>query len=274
MKLNTYSFYTLFTILCLSGTTSLLAEEAQTTGTPVSESQAEARAILMDMAQFLSQTQLFKVTIHSRYDAVQENGQQIEFGEVRNIIVKRPDQFRVEVEQSDGDRNLVIYDGNTITVNTPAQNIYAQVEKTGGIDAAITYFVKDLGMHLPLAVLFLESIVTEFENRLQAIDYVEETKILGAPAHHLAGQTETVDFQVWVADGDKPLPLRVVLTYKYADGQPQYRAQFMDWDLAPKINNAEFAFTPPQGVQKISFISQLQNIATPQQDTATEQTGE
>jgi hypothetical protein len=45
----------------------------------------------------------------------------------------------------------------------------------------------------------------------------------------------------------------VVLTYKNAEGQPQFRAQFSDWNLAPEITESMFAFTPPQGVQKIDF---------------------
>jgi hypothetical protein len=66
-----------------------------------------------------------------------------------------------------------------------------------------------------------------------------------------------VDFQVWIADGDKPLPQRIVLTYKTAVGQPQYWAQFMDWDLEPKIDDATFSGHVPDGLQKIMFAAQL-----------------
>jgi hypothetical protein len=273
MKYKTYSIIGLFTILCLFDSASLPAGEAQDTGPSVSESESEARAILMEMAGFLSNTQRFKMTMHSAHDTVQRDGQKIEFGEIRNIIVSRPDHLRIEVERSDGNRNLVLYDGNNITVNSVTQNVYAQTEKTGGIDVAVTYFIQELHMHLPLAVLLISSLGTELGNRVQSIDYVESTNILGVPAHHLAGRTETVDFQVWVEASDRPLPLRVVLTYKNADGQPQYRAQFSDWDLAPEISNAVFEFTPPKGAQKISFLNQLQNVAVQQSETS-EQAGE
>lgn len=273
MKHNTYGFYSLFTMLCLYGATPLLAEEVQITEPPVSESQAEARAILMEMAEYLSKTQRFNVTILSAHDTVQEDGQKIEFGEIRNIIVSRPDHLRIEVERSDGNRNLVLYDGNNITVNSLTQNIYAQTEKPGGIDAAVTYFIQELHMHLPLAVLLISSLGPELENRVQSIDYVESTNILGVPAHHLAARTETVDFQIWVASGEQPLPLRVVLTYKNADGQPQYRAQFSGWDLTPEINNAMFAFIPSPRAQKISFLNQLQNVGVTVDESAN-QTGE
>jgi hypothetical protein len=51
-----------------------------------------------------------------------------------------------------------------------------------------------------------------------------------------------------------------VLTYKLTEGQPQFRAQFSNWDLAPQINDAQFTFTPPEGATKIAFLAQLPTI--------------
>ncbi|MGZ8218348.1 DUF2092 domain-containing protein [Methylomagnum sp.] len=234
--------------------------------------QGDAQAILMRMADFLAKTPRFSVSLQSGYDVVQESGQKIEFGESRKIVVSRPNGLRVESEQSDGGKHLFQYDGKDITVSSPAQNVYAQASKPGGIDAAVMYFLKDLHMRLPLAALLLSRFPEEIERRTQALEYVEKTLIHGTPAHHLAGRTETVDYQAWIAEGAQPLPLRVVLTYKNAEGQPEFRAQFSDWNLAPAIAESMFAFTPPEGAQKISFIAQLPQIAL--EGTATpEQTG-
>jgi hypothetical protein len=70
-----------------------------------------------------------------------------------------------------------------------------------------------------------------------------------------------VDFQVWVADGDKPLPQRVVITYKKDKGQPQFRALFSDWNLAPAITDATFSAKPPEGAAKVAFVTQLPSRA-------------
>jgi len=128
-------------------------------------------------------------------------------------------------------------------------------------------------MRLPLAVMVLSRFPQEVESRLQALDYVERTTIYGKPVHHLVGGTETVDFQVWVEEGDQPLPLRIVLTYKLEEGQPQFRAQFNDWNLAPQIAENEFTFSPPQGARKIAFLAQLPNVA-PEGIATPAQTGE
>ena len=116
-------------------------------------------------------------------------------------------------------------------------------------------------MRLPLAALLTSRFPTEIESRTQSLDYVEKTSIHGVPSHHLAGRTATVDYQVWIAEGAQPLPQRIVMTYKNADGQPQFRAQFSDWNLAPTVNDAEFAFTPPEGSRKIAFAAQIQTLS-------------
>jgi len=233
---------------------------------------ADAKDILKRMAEFLSKTPQFSVSLQDSYDVVQESGQKIEFGESRQITISRPNGLRVEQEESSGEKHIVLYDGKDITVFSPSQNIYAQTSKPGGIDEAVMYFLKGLHMRLPLAALLLSRFPAEIESRTQSLDYVEKTLIDGVPSHHLAGRTETVDYQVWIADSAQPLPLRVVLTYKNAEGQPEFRAQFSDWNLAPKIQDSQFAFTPPEGARKIAFLAQLPSIV-PAGTESLEQTG-
>jgi len=227
----------------------------------VAETERDAKTILMSMAEFLAKTPRFSVNLTDSYEVLQESGQKIEFSETRKITVNRPNGLRVEVEHSDGEKHFVLYDGKEITTFSPTQNVYAQVSKPGGIDEAVTYFLKDLHMRLPLAALLLSRFPAELESRTQALDYVEKDVIYGTPVHHLAGRTETVDYQVWIPAGTQPLPLRVVLTYKNAEGQPSFRAQFSDWNLTPEIQENQFAFTPSEKARKIAFLAQLPQIA-------------
>ncbi|MDD2769333.1 MAG: DUF2092 domain-containing protein [Methylococcus sp.] len=237
------------------------AAPAALTPAPQAEAEpTEAKDILLRMAKFLANTQRFSVNVGADYDAVQESGEKIEFGQTLAIGVNRPNQLRVEAVQSDGDKHLVLYDGKDITAFTPAQGVYAQASKPGGIDEAVMYFLKDLKMKLPLAVLLVSRFPTEIESRTLALAYVEKTEIQGTPAHHLAGRTETVDYQVWIAQGAQPLPLRLVLTYKNAEGQPQFRARLSDWNLSPDLQDAQFAFAPPAGARKIAFLAEVPQI--------------
>jgi hypothetical protein len=223
----------------------------------LSESQTQARAILTRMAEYLAGTQAFSVSMRAGYDAVQKSGQTIEFGEMRKITVSRPDRLRVEGEDSDGDKTLTVFTGKEIVLINSTDNAYAIAPQPAGLDNGIVHFVRDLGMRLPLAMMLVSQLPAELKARVRSVDYVEKTSLYGAPAHHLAARTDTVDFQVWVADGDKPLPQRVVITYKKDKGQPQFRALLSDWNLAPAVTDAIFAAKPPAGATKIAFATQL-----------------
>jgi hypothetical protein len=217
----------------------------------------DARALLLRMADLIGKTEQLSVMVRSSYDALQPSGQKIEWNEVRTLTISRPDRLRIEAEKSNGSRTLVVFNGKEINTFDEAGRAYAQTSQPGGVDETLVYFVRDLGMRLPLAVLFTSRAASNLDRRLRSVEYVEKTGILGSPAHHLAGRTDTVNFQVWISDGDQPLPQRIVLTYPAAPGQPEFRAQFSAWNLAAQPADALFAFTPPAGTSKIPFVAAL-----------------
>lgn len=227
----------------------------------VTESQAQASAILMRMADVLGGAQRFSVSMRGGYDAVQQSGQKIEFGDMRKVTLSRPDRLRMEGERSNGAKTLTVFTGKEIVLIDETSNVYATAPQPGGLDDTIFHFVKDLGMRLPLAVLLVSQLPAELKDRVRLVDYVEKTSIHGSTSHHLAARTDTVDFQVWVADGDTPLPQRVVITYKKAKGEPQFWAQFSDWNLAPAIEDSTFLAKPPDGAQKVAFAAQLPRVS-------------
>jgi hypothetical protein len=224
-----------------------------------SESQQFARAKLMDMARFLASTRKFSATLRIGYDVMQSNGQKVEFGEVRELAVERPNHVRIEEQASHGGRNLMLFDGKQVTMFDNKTNAYAQAPQPSDIDSTVVYFVRDLKMRLPLAPLLMAHLPAELQGRVQSIDYVEQTEIMGKPAHHILARTTNVDFQVWIADSKRPLPLRIVLTYPKENGQPQFWADFSKWNLSPHFGKAAFAFKPPADAKKIVFAVQIQS---------------
>jgi hypothetical protein len=236
---------------------------AQGQNPTASPAEPEAMPILKKMSEYLAQAGRFSVNVRNGYDVVQESGQKIEFGEVRKVTVSRPDHLRIETERSDGQKGLVIFDGKQITVYLPNENLYASASKPGTIDEAIQYAVSDLKIRVPLAMMLLSTLPSEIDSRVVSADYVEKTTLLDVPCDHLAVRTgQGVDFQVWVAQGEQPLPRRIVITYISETGQPQFWADFSDWNLAPEISDALFAFTPPNGAERIQFLADVRNVVT------------
>jgi hypothetical protein len=46
---------------------------------------------------------------------------------------------------------------------------------------------------------------------------------------YLAFRKKEVDFQIWIAQGDKPYPCRFSITSRMVPGSPQYSIQLRDW---------------------------------------------
>lgn len=225
------------------------------TETAASQQDLEAGRILYEMANILAKAPAMSVNIRSGYDAIQEDGQRIEFGEKRRITLQRPDRIRVGVQRSDGDKGQILFDGKTITAFRAEDNVFARVEKNGTIDEILVFMVKDLQMTLPLARMFLTNFPQSLEKQVTSISYVEEDFLFDVPTDHVAARSAEVDLQVWITQGEQPLPRRVVITYKNAEGEPQFWAELSDWNLSPTIADNTFSFSPPTGAEQIPLLA-------------------
>mgnify|MGYP005812021525 CR=1 FL=1 len=232
---------------------------------PQTESQKEAARLLKAMAEYLAGLKAFTTSASNGYETVQANGQKIEFGESRRISLSRPDKLRIEENASDGVKDLALFDGRFITMVSADDNVYAQATQPPSIEDALVYFVRDLRMRAPLALLLSTHVRTELPTLAREIDYVEKTSLRGQVAHHIAGRGESVDFQFWIADGNKPLPLRVVIVYKNSPGQPRFWSDFSGWNTAPQFAASTFQLVLPKGARQIPFAVQMSALgAVPQ----------
>ncbi|NYZ11154.1 DUF2092 domain-containing protein [Azospirillum sp. RWY-5-1] len=213
-----------------------------------------ASATLMRMADTLARAKGLKLTIRADYDVLQESGEKISYREHRSIALVRPDRLRMEVQESNGARSTVSFDGTAITVYDPKENVYGRFDRPGTIDDAVRTLIQDLDVRLPLALLFVTTLPDELARRVIEVERVETDVLTAVPTDHLVGRTEGVDFQVWVPVEGPALPQRVTITYKTEDGQPQFRADLTDWIIDPDPSTAGLAFNPPADAERIPFL--------------------
>jgi hypothetical protein len=187
--------------------------QAQQTSAANAEIEEQAMAVLKRMAEFLSQAPRFSVTVDTGFDVVQGSGQKIEFGEMRQIVLRRPDRVRIDATKRNGSKSGMFFDGKDIAVFNTKENVYATVARPGTVDDAIAYFLDDLDMRLPLAELLSSQRAKMLAEHVRAAAYVEPSQIAGVPCDHLALRGDQADLQLWVAQGNQPLPRRLVITY-------------------------------------------------------------
>ncbi len=227
---------------------------AQETGpADAGKSEEQAMAVMKRMAGYLSQAKQFSFTTETGFDAVQEFGQKIEFGETRTYLLSRPDRLRVDATKRDGSKSQLIFDGKDIALYFAKENVYATEARPGTLDQAIEHFTNDLDMRLPLAELLSSKLAHALPELVREAAYVEKSFVAGIPCDHVAFRGDEADLQLWVSQGATPLPQRIVITFTRIDGRPQFWAQFSNWNLTPETPKSLFAFKPPASAAKIAF---------------------
>jgi hypothetical protein len=238
---------------------------AQETPAVTSEIDEKTMSILTRMAEFLAKAQHFSVTTDIGYDVMQDWGQKIEFGATRKITVRRPDRMAMDITDRDGTRRGFRFDGKQIAFFGLTEKVYATAEKSGDLDAAFAYFTRDLQMPLPMADLLSNNLPKTLKDKVNEAYSVEEATMDGTSCDHIAVRNDLVDAQMWIAKGDKPVLQRIVLTYKLEDGEPQFWANFHDWNFSAETPDSLFTFTPADGAARIAFTAGLRPRAEQKQ---------
>jgi hypothetical protein len=214
-----------------------------------------AAARIEAMANLLAKARRLGVAVDCAYDVVQDSGQKIEFGERRELTLRRPDRVRVDVSRRDGSRRGLIFDGTQLTAFDLDEKVYATVSKPGTVDAALAYYTQDLKMRLPLRELFTADLPQKLKDALATARLVGKETVGGVAADHVAFRGDTTDVQLWIARDGDPLPQRIVITYRLAEGQPQFEASFHGWTFKPDVPDSAFTFVPSAGAEKIPILT-------------------
>jgi len=215
----------------------------------------EVIAIIKNSSDFLKKQQRYSVSAETGYEVVQENGQKIEFGSVREATVQRPNHVRMNFKRRDGISGGVVLDGKEIVFFNTSDNVYSRVSKPGSINSQMEFLSDELQIPVPMQDFLAPDFAAKLTGKDTTVNYINSSTVNGVACDHIAIRTDDVDVQIWIAEGKQPLPQRIVITYKHEPGQPQFRAQIREWNLSPKIPAKHFRFTPPKGAEQIPIIA-------------------
>jgi hypothetical protein len=214
---------------------------------------SDTRQVLSAMSDYVSGLEAFSAVLETSFEIVDQNGMKVQAIATSLLAVKRPDKVHMRRIGSVMDVELVLADG-TLTVFGRNLNAYHQTGDQASIEQAIDTLRHDLGFPAPgadfIAIDLVDRLMTEDTSGV----HLGMTTLAGAAAHHLAFRNKLVDWQLWVADGDHPVPLRYVVTNKWVTGAPQFTLQFRSWDVNPVFGDTIFTFTAPADAQKLEDI--------------------
>jgi len=225
---------------------------------------AQADRILREMGEYLKTADEFSFRADVAYNEI-VGEQMILFGGVTQISIRRPNRFNAEFN-GDQRQTRVVFDGKTVTLFNAAKNLYAVTEAPPEIDAALDHLFELYGSSVPLAdLVYADPYRTLIENAETGFVVGKHT-VNGTRCHHLAFMQEEIDWQIWIEDGPRPVPRKLVITYVDEPGSPQYIAELSDWNFQPRLSDHYFTFRPPAGSDEIEFLPRQERTPPSEED--------
>jgi len=255
----------LFPALVLFGCANAPTEpSAQSTATPAPvapvarpepQTKPQPLDVIKKMAAYLRTLDRFAVRVERTTELILPTEQHLHADQSMVIAIQKPNRMRVDFQNLSGGRQL-FYDGQNFSLYTPEKNVYASAAAAPTLDDTLDLLATQYRISLPIADLLVANPESRLVQNITSELYVGRILVRGVVCHHLAFQTPDLDWELWIEEGPKPLPRRLVLTDKSVKGAPQMMADLSDWNLTPQFPADFFTFTPPQNAEKIKFLEQ------------------
>lgn len=229
------------------------ADKPDTAKPATADVEPQALDALSKMGAYLRTLKSFEIKAVTTDERVLDNDQKVQFTGTADYKVRRPNGFQITVGD---DRKLrqFYYDGKSITVFAPRMGFYATVPAKGTIRETLQAAYDKFGIELPLEDIFLWGTPDDHHGDLTSGFYVGPANVNGIAADQYAFREEGVDWQIWIAQGDKPVPLKAVITTTDDDTQPQFSA-VLTWSTNANFGDDTFAFKAPAGAKPIKIAT-------------------
>jgi hypothetical protein len=212
-----------------------------------------ATKILKRMTDYLGSLKQFSVRTQNTMEDVLDSGHRVDFDVSASVIVSRPNKIRAE-RKGDLLDQIFYYNGKTLTLYNPSDKVYATEPAPVTFEGLFKFMYESLGLFVPVSDLVYRDAYPLLMQDVTFAAVVDKTFIGGVKCDHLLFSRPGVDFQVWVAEGSRPLPRKYVVTDTSTPALLSITTVMSDWNVAPAVADARFTFVPPKGTKPITFM--------------------
>ena len=213
--------------------------------------EAQAKKMFKAMSDYLAGQQAIALEYDSNLEVITEQNQKLGIASSGTLTLNRPDKLRATRTGGFADVELV-FDGKTLTLLGKNANAYAQVDAPGTIDHLVDELRDKHRRPMPAADLLMSDPYKELMPQVVDARDLGSGVIRGVECDHLAFRTDDVDWQIWIAQGDRPYPCRYVITSTKVRGSPQYTVDVRSWKTGAEVASASFSAAVPAGAKKVN----------------------
>jgi hypothetical protein len=211
-----------------------------------------ARNLVKSMSDYLAAQKAISFTYDAALDIVTAERQKLTLASSGAVVLHRPD--KLQATRSGGFADVeMLFDGTTLTLLGKNMNRYAQVEIPGTIDNLVDQLREKYNKPLPAADLIMTDVYEQIMPQVIDVKDLGSGVIGGMECDHLAFRTKEVDWQIWIAQGDRPYPCRYAITSKIIAESPQYTIQLANWKTGDEVATDDFTFKNTTKAEKIAL---------------------
>jgi hypothetical protein len=213
---------------------------------------AEAKRLLKSMSDFMGAQKSLSFGFDSVFEVVTPTDQKVGLASSGTTTLSRPD--KIHFARSGGFADYeVLYDGKTLTFLGKNANLYTQVAAPGTVDQLIDTLQDKYHRPLPGADLLMTNSYDELMQDVYDSKDLGSGVINGVECDNLAFRKNDVDWQIWIAQGDRPYPCQFVVTSKLESTDPQYSVQFADWKFGNDVAVDDFSFKNASNAKQVTL---------------------
>jgi hypothetical protein len=225
------------------------------------EARVEGQAVskLKAMSAYVTGLKSFRFKTEETLDGATEfHGQdlKVQYSTRRTVSVKRPDKLLISLQGDISQRMLWLQSGR-LTVFDSNAGEWTAMAAMDTLESTMLAVRDQAGMVLPLGALIFGELSERIQKRADYALYLGKHDVRGQPAHHVLFAAVGYTWQLWIADGDRPHPLKFVVTDTSTLAQPQYSVWIRDWDSNLRLKESLFEPDVPKSAKRVDALPVL-----------------
>ena len=217
---------------------------------PTDNAEANARNQLKAMSDYMASQKALSFDYDTSLEIVTTENQKLSLASSGTTTINRPDKLRVTRTGGFADVEL-LFDGKMVTMVGKNAKAYAQAAAPSTIDSLVDTLRTKYHRPLPGADLVMSNIHDQLMPEITNAKDLGSGVINGVECDHLAFRTNDVDWQIWIAQGERPYPCRYVITSTQMNRAPAYSIDLRNFKTGDAVAAASFAFKAPVSARRI-----------------------
>lgn len=218
-----------------------IIEDTVPAGSDTDKIDPKADSLLKEMSYFLGSKYRYTFKADIMFDEILDSGRKLQRSALEKVFVQKPNKVYVEYIGDVGAQRFWYDDGN-VTISDLPTGLYSKIVVPNTIDQAFDELLKQYNYSVPFSELLFVNPYKILSENVEAGYYIGSSVVFGVSCNHLAFIDKNVNWQIWIEDGQRKVPRKIVITYKKIPGSPQFIAILKDWIFDQPLSH--FLFKP------------------------------